>query len=117
MREISVDSYPIEPTFPSAVAAIADSKSYPPLVKATIDEELVVGSQIVDASWDDQNFLIRFSNGRLRHVSVDPKEKRRNVKWRLLEGEPALSDAELKGWVLLPFYLTLKEPVDPRSNR
>jgi hypothetical protein len=96
MCVIPVDSYPIAPTFSSAEKAIQHAKSYPPLAKARADEQLVLGSQIINAFWSDTDFVTRFSNGRLLHVFVDPKEAGRSVKWCILDSEPKLPNAELR---------------------
>ncbi len=56
MREIAIDSYPIGPFFTSPMAAIAHAESYAPLVKAKADYQSVAGSQIIDASWTDEDF-------------------------------------------------------------
>jgi hypothetical protein len=90
MREISVGSYPFEPTFKTAAAAIAHAKSYGPLVRAKADYQSIMGSQMVDAFWTDEVFVIRFSNQKYLHVFVDPKERRQNVQWRMMDNEPVV---------------------------
>jgi len=95
MREITVKTYPVGPSFSTPEEAIAHSFAYPPLLQARADWELVRGSQFVDAWWTDEDFVIRFSNEKFLHVFVDA-EAGRNIRWRVLATEPVIGGAGIE---------------------
>ncbi len=55
---------------------------------------------------------IRFSNQKFLHVFVDPKERWRNVQWRILENEPTISGANFEKVGAPPVVLHFPQ-VDP----
>jgi len=78
MQVIPVRPYPIK-GHPTAAAAIAATQRHPLQARARADPERLGGSDIIDATWTDEEFVIRFAHGLYLRIFVDGE----SVDWRL----------------------------------
>jgi hypothetical protein len=92
MRTIPVETHPLTKAFGSAVAAIKGAINHPLQPKARADSTRLEGTTIVDAFWTDTDFVIRFSNEFLLHVSVEHE----GVRWSVSPVPPHLTETSVE---------------------
>lgn len=80
-REIPVKGFPIRQAYDSFEAAIAAANTHCMQPQARADSARLKGTHFIDAYWNDANHWLRFSNGRVLHVTVD----REVVRWVVME--------------------------------
>ena len=92
MRVITCQSYPFEATYESPAAAIAGGKNHKLQPKARADTKALAGSRVIDACWTANDFVLRFSNGKLLHVFLIGKR----VAWETRDTPPDLEESDIE---------------------
>ena len=97
MDVIPVETYPLTATLGTPTAAIAYAQSYPPLARAKRDAILLKGSSLMDASWTDQDLVLRTSNDLFLRIEVTDRGSTPRVSW-ILNPQPP-TDPEVRKMV------------------